>query len=232
MLECLGTSTQERSSSWEKPKCVWTTQCQRHRRWYQKWKNFKLTHYQARFGCRNKNQGRDLGSVVGKTNRQTPETVVIEHAEPMVDKRIILCIDLYFIVGLTFLLSVTAQKAAVESQVSAYKSRDYYVTYILNDNESAISAAISSINEMGVVINQTAKNEHVPEVERAGMTLKERVRAVWNTLPYKLTNEMIVGLTYYACKMVNMFPKANRIGGFSPKELFTGVKMDYKRISS
>ena len=109
--------------------------------------------------------GRDLGSVVGKTTRKTPETVVIEHAEPMTDKRIILCIDLFFIGGLTFLLSVrsyvasrkiTALKAAVESQVSAYKSRDYHVTYILIDNESAISAAIPGINEMGIVIYQTA----------------------------------------------------------------------------
>ena len=62
--------------------------------------------------------------------------------------------------GLTFLLSVTF---AVENQVSAYKSRDYYVTYILVDNEVAISAAIPGINEMGIVINQTAKNKHVPE---------------------------------------------------------------------
>jgi hypothetical protein len=121
---------------------------------------------------------------------------------------------------------ITALKAAVESQVSAYKSRDYHVTYILIDNESAISAAIPGINEMGIVINQTAKNEHVPEVERDGRTLKERVRAVWNTLPYKLTSDMIIGLTHYACKMVNIFPKARRS---FPKELFTGVKMDYKR---
>ena len=68
--------------------------------------------------------------------------------------------------------------------------------YILVDYESAISAAIPSINEMGIVINQTAK-EHAPEVERAGRTLKERVRAVCNKIPYKLTNEMIIGLTYY-----------------------------------
>ena len=29
--------------------------------------------------------------------------------------------------------------------------------------------------------------------------------------------------------MVNMFPKANSIGGVSPKELLTGVKIDYKK---
>ena len=40
--------------------------------------------------------GRDLGSVVGKTTRKTPETVVIEHAESMTDKRIILC-SIYFL---------------------------------------------------------------------------------------------------------------------------------------
>ena len=32
--------------------------------------------------------------------------------------------------------------------------------------------------------------------------------------------------------MVNMFPKANSIGGVSPKELFTGIKIDYKREKS
>ena len=53
--------------------------------------------------------------------------------------------------------AVIALKTAVDSQVSAYKSRDYYVVYILVDYESAISAAIPSINEMGIVINQTAR---------------------------------------------------------------------------
>ena len=123
----------------------------------QQGKNIKLTHYQGKFGCHNENLGEDLGSVVGKTTRKTPETVVIEHVEPIAHKRITLCIDLYYIGGLTFLLSVsrnvclcmvsyvasrniTALKDPVESQVSAYNLRDYHVTYILVDNESAISA--------------------------------------------------------------------------------------------
>jgi hypothetical protein len=68
-----------------------------------------------------------------------------------------------------------------------------------------INVAIPYLNDLGVVVNQTAKNEHVPEIERAGRTLKERVRAVWITFPYKLTNNI------------------------SPRELFTGVRVDYKR---
>ena len=190
--------------------------------------------------------GKDLGSVVGKTIRKTPNTVVIEQSEPMIDKSVILCVDIFYIGGLTFLLSVSRNlnmymvshvasrkvsvlKDAISSQVSTYKSKGFVVKYILIDNESAVTTAIPYINDMGITVNQTARNEHVPEVERAGRTLKERVRAVWNTLPYKLTNEMIIGLTYYACKMINMFPKTNSVGSIAPKELFTGIKIDDKR---
>ena len=79
------------------------------------------------------------------------------------------------------------------------------------------------------MVNQTSKNEHVPEVERAGITLKERVRAVWNTLPYKLTETMVIQLTYYAGMMLNMFPKSNSIAGVAPREIFTGIRVYYKR---
>ena len=59
--------------------------------------------------------------------------------------------------------------------------------------------------------------------------LKERVRAVWKTLPNKLTETMVIQLTYYACMMLNMFPKSNSIAGVSPREIFTGVRVDYRR---
>jgi len=70
--------------------------------------------------------------------------------------------------------------------------------------------AIPYFNDLRIVVNQTAKNDHVSE--RAGCTLKECVRAVWNTLPYNLTNDMIVSLAYYACRMINIFPKVNSSG--------------------
>jgi len=47
-----------------------------------------------------------------------------------------------------------------------------------------------------------------------------------NTL---LTNEMIIGLTYYTYKMINMFPEVNSVRGVFPKKLFTGFKTNYKR---
>ena len=99
---------------------------------------------------------------------------------------------------------VSTLKSKISNQISVYKSQEYVVTYLLVDNESAVTVCIPTLNEKGITVNQTARNEHVPEVERAGRTLKERVRAIWNTLPYKLSNEMIIGLTNYACKMINV----------------------------
>ena len=92
---------------------------------------------------------------------------------------------------------VSTLKDLIMAQISAYKSKGFLITYLLCDNESSVKACIPFLNEKGITVNQTSKNEHVPEVERAGRTLKERVRAVWNTLPYKLPETMVVQLTYY-----------------------------------
>ena len=106
-------------------------------------------------------------------------------------------------------------KDLIMAQTSAYKSKGFLITYLLCDNES--TACIPILNENGIMVNQTSKNDHVPEVERAGRTLKERVRAVWNRLPYKLTETMVIQLTYYAYMMLNMFPKSNSIAGVAEK---------------
>ena len=56
-------------------------------------------------------------------------------------------------------------------------------------------------------------------VELMWQYLTSPVRAVWNTLRYKLTNDMIVSLANYGCKMINMFPKVNSSGVY-PLENF------------
>jgi hypothetical protein len=38
---------------------------------------------------------------------------------------------------------------------------------------------------MGVMLNMTSNNEHVPDIERYIRTVKERVRAIYNTLPFQ-----------------------------------------------
>ena len=81
------------------------------------------------------------------------------------------------------------------------------MTTILSDGEGALAACKSNLECRGVVINVTSKNEHVSEVECAGRSLKERARAIWSTLPYKLLKGLLVYMVYYCFTMINMFLK-------------------------
>ena len=47
-----------------------------------------------------------------------------------------------------------------------------------------------------------------------------------HTLPFKLSDEMIIGLTYYTCKMINLFPNAKSAGGLASREIFTVIRTD------
>jgi hypothetical protein len=65
-------------------------------------------------------------------------------------------------------------------------------------------------------------------VERKAQQVKERVRAFWNTLPFKPCTIIIVYLVYYCVTTINWYPSRSSIyPNVSAKELFTGRKVDY-----
>ncbi|CAB9528178.1 hypothetical protein SEMRO_2166_G317260.1 [Seminavis robusta] len=75
-----------------------------------------------------------------------------------------------------------------------------------------------------------AENEHVPEIERFIRTIKERVRAMWNVMPFKqLTSRFIVEMVTNVMMWLNMFPPQNSASAtISPRTLVTGTHIDYK----
>jgi hypothetical protein len=83
------------------------------------------------------------------------------------------------------------------------------------------------IEEFGVEVNVTAKEEHVPEVERQIRVIKEWARAIIQTLPYRnLPRKMRVGLIYYVIFWFNNVAMEGR--DFSPRDLIFGeCKIDY-----
>jgi hypothetical protein len=91
--------------------------------------------------------------------------------------------------------------------LAAYAARRFTVSAMMFDGESALSTLTSYIQSKGIQVNTTAKNEHVPDIERACRTIKERVRAFWNTLPYKLSQILVIYLVYYCISAINMTPK-------------------------
>jgi hypothetical protein len=83
------------------------------------------------------------------------------------------------------------------------------------------------IEEFGVEVNVTAKEEYVPEVERQIRVIKEWARAIIQTLPYRnLPRKMRVGLIYYVIFWFNNVAMEGR--DFSPRDLIFGeCKIDY-----
>jgi hypothetical protein len=192
--------------------------------------------------------GVDLGSIKGKTVRITPESVpTIETVGSFTDKEVILCVDLCKIRGLEFFLSISRRlcllaviylpdrshksvSKALEAIISVYGRFGISLKALYCDGEGAVANLKTSLEARGVLVETTSKNEHVAEAERSIRTLKERVRSYVNTLPYDLSNIMIIHLVYYCVSTINSFPRTSSIGsGVPPKELLTGRKLDFHK---
>lgn len=189
--------------------------------------------------------GPELAVLKGATTRRAPETVKIETIIRSTSEPLVLCMDIMFVAGLMFLITVSRRlniimtryidgkttpkiKEAIQGVIAAYRSHGYNISTWIVDGEGALNSLTTYIQGNGMQVNVTAKGEHVPEVERAIRQVKERARGIWNTLPYKMLSIMIVYLIYYCVTTINLFSKTNMVGGglISPREMLIGRKID------
>ena len=85
--------------------------------------------------------------------------------------------------------------------------------------------------EIGITLNETSRDEHVGDIEHYIRTVKEQMRAIYNTLPFpKVPARLVIEMTKTAVFWLNAFPV---LGGtsrdLSPRTILTGQKVDYKR---
>jgi hypothetical protein len=189
--------------------------------------------------------GKDLGAILGRAIRHRPRSIRDDVYVREVQDNTILYMDLFFISGLTFVLSISkgfnvmvvsyaddrkadSVEKSITNTIAQYAKFNVKVIRIITDGEGAIAKLKDVIEKQGIAVDQSSKNEHVAYIERAGRQLKERVRAYINTLPFRLTKEMVIYLVYYLVSMINSFPRStSAIEGVSPKEKLTGRKLDY-----
>ena len=84
---------------------------------------------------------------------------------------------------------------------------------------------------MGITLNVAAANKHVPQIERRFRVIKERSRAIRNSLPYAtMPKIMVVELMYFVVHWLNDFPARNGVSEMlSPAAIMTGRNPDYKK---
>jgi hypothetical protein len=85
------------------------------------------------------------------------------------------------------------------------------------------------LNQRGIVVNPAGPGSHVPVIERKIQEVKERARAIYNTLPYKLSNNFLPHLIQFCVTRINLVPHKTGLTNISPFEAFKGRKVDYHR---
>ena len=110
-----------------------------------------------------------------------------------------------------------------------YALRGFTVRQINGDPE--FEPLRDGLNGESIRLETVAEDEHVPEVERYIRIIKERVRATWNTLPFKrLPTRMVIELVTGAVLWLNIFPPNGGSNiAISPRTLITGVRPDYNK---
>jgi hypothetical protein len=190
--------------------------------------------------------GVDLGTLKGRTTRLTAPVVKIETSPVDLSnpQPVVLAADIMFIESIPFFICISRKldlitvrnlqnrggreiADLIRQLNSVYRQRGYRIDTIMSDGEGGMKNSESHIGALGIKTNFASKGEHVPEVERAIRQVKERVRGFMTTLPYKMDELMIIHLVYYCVAAINSIPRSGE--SESPKEVFTGVKIDYSR---
>eukprot|EP01033_Poteriospumella_lacustris_P020237 gene20237-14794_t len=72
--------------------------------------------------------------------------------------------------------------AALQQQLSIYSSEGFRVHNFYFDRESALKLCAKMMRQSGYQPQQSGAGGHVPRVENKVKTVKERIRAILNTL--------------------------------------------------
>ena len=111
--------------------------------------------------------------------------------------------------------------------MGVYAVRGFRVTIIMADNQ--FESMRGKLADMGAIINVVSRDEHVPEIERYNRTIKERVRAGYNILPFNhMPPILIIELVYSQVFWRNMFALKGGISlTQSPSEIILNQKLDF-----
>ena len=154
--------------------------------------------------------------------------------------------DVFFVNEITFLIALSCKikfvtvkhiRTRTSTQLSnslakvcrLYVRTSYSVTVILLDMEFE---PVDAIMPETVTCNFTAAREHVGEIERKIRVIKERGRSTITTFPFKKCPcRALIELVYFVVLWRNAIPalETGISAIYSPREIITGMIMDYKR---
>ena len=174
-----------------------------------------------------------------KTIRTTPDHVPSNQIRPLpseileTHRDVTLCFDIFFVDGLAFVgtvarslhfLTVEYIKShtilthvfpCLKKVHNMYKAHGFKITMTHADEEfTSLQHPLLKLDK--IELNIAATNEHVPEIERAIRTIKERNRSTVSGLPYKHYPTILKkALVSHAVSWLNMSPHADGVSATS-----------------
>ena len=108
----------------------------------------------------------------------------------------------------------------------------FKVVNILTDGQ--FECIRGDLSKIQVNLNIWSNNEHVGEIERLNITIKERSVGICNTMPLKtVTGMMIVDIIALVVFCINALPPSPSIeGDLSPRHIFTRMTLEHTKILS
>ena len=159
--------------------------------------------------------GSDVASLKGKTKATPSHIVKIEHVPRSLETNQTLHVDVIFIEGDPYLLSVSTPLGltmathlggdrsertllkALLSQIDKYKAQHFIISNIKTDMEGGVMAIADIINSKGITLHPAGPGEHVPVIENKAKQVKERTRAHLNVLPFILASSLLIWLVSF-----------------------------------
>jgi hypothetical protein len=194
--------------------------------------------------------GPDLANLMRKATRTKPERVRVEYVQipwdfVQLQKYVMLVADVMFVNGLPFLVTSLQGLSLVTIEHLQSRTAKHLVHTL--ERVFRIYATAGFVTQMALMdmefeklrtmmphmaLNTTAAGEHVREVEQKIRVVKERVRGMINTLPYKkLPKLMVIELLHFCVMWMNLFPVKSGISQkWSPQELVSKHKLDANKL--
>ena len=161
-------------------------------------------------------------------------------------RNVMLCIDIMYVNRVVMMISVSrnikfatievipSNKTAIlvngmKGILQIYQCNGFNIEMALMDGE--FGHLRSELARMEVTLNKTSRDEHVGDIERYIQTVKERMWAIYNTLPFnKISAQLVVEMAKASMFWLNRMPAKDSFGNkLSPQTIITGQNLDYNR---
>ena len=111
---------------------------------------------------------------------------------------------------------------ALKHLLDTYKTKGLTVHTVLGDGKFA--SLQNCLATVGVVLNVTSRDEHVPEIERPVRTIQKRTREQYANLPFRaLPPRLVIEMMYASVFWLNAYPVSSGISKtISPRKFVTG----------